>query len=363
VPDDDFTSDQQVLCSGNDVQFTDLSENCPASWTWEFTPNTVSFVAGTNLHSQNPLVSFNQPGPYDVKLTVTNTVGSASLTKEDYIVNGGYPAPFSENFEQGFGERSWTIVNPDLSKTWDTITVPNGSTGTKAVWMNFYDYITVTRRDQLISPAIDLSNVSSATLSFRHAYAQRSSLKDSLVVYLSDDCGATWQRLLNLGPDGTPNILVTHENMMDAFFPESSADWCSGNYGVSCYTVDLDEWAGSSGIKIMFESYNRRGNNLFLDDVEVSGPVGIDDSKVRSTDLKVYPNPTDRLLNVVLRHASQEATWQVISPQGQTLSTGKLTGDTDRKTSVIDLGGNPRGLYFIKVVTGEATLIEKIVLQ
>jgi PKD repeat protein len=363
VPQVDFTSDQQVLCGGNDVQFTDLSENCPSAWTWEFIPNTVSFVAGTNLHSQNPFVSFNQPGPYDAKLTVTNTVGSASLTKEDYIVNGGYPAPFSENFEQGLGERSWTIVNPDLSKTWDTITVPNGGTGTKAVWMNFYDYITVTRRDQLISPAIDLSNVSSATLSFRHAYAQRSSLKDSLVVFLSDDCGTTWQRLLNLGPDGTPDILVTHENMMDPFFPESAADWCSGAYGVSCYTVDLDEWAGNSGIKIMFESYNRRGNNLFLDDIEVAGPVGIDDSKVHSADLRVYPNPTDRLVNVVLRHASQEATWQLISPQGQTITTGKLTGDTDRKTSVIDLDGNRRGLYFIKVVTGQATLIEKVVLQ
>jgi PKD repeat protein len=363
VPDVDFSADQRILCSGTDVQFADQSENCPSSWTWEFTPNTVSFVAGTNHHSQNPLVSFNQPGAYDATLTVTNPAGSSSLTKEDYIIYGGYAVPFSENFELGFGDRSWTIVNPDMSKTWDTITVVNAGTGTKAAWMNFYEYVTVTRRDQLISPAIDLSNCSAATLTFRHAYAQRSSLKDSLLVSLSDDCGTTWNRLLNLGPDGTPNIFITHENTMDPFYPESAADWCSGAYGVSCYSVDLTPWVGTAGVKVMFESYNRRGNNLFLDDVEITGIVGIDDSKVHSSDLKVYPNPSDGKVNVVLHCSAPEASWQLISPQGQTLSSGRLAGDTDRKSAVIDLGGNRKGLYFIKVVTGQATLVEKVVLQ
>jgi PKD repeat protein len=363
LPQVDFTSDLQVLCGNQDVQFTDLSENCPNAWTWEFTPNTVSFVAGTNSHSRNPLVSFNQPGPYDVKLTVTNPVGSNNLVKEDYIVNGGYSVPFIETFEQGLGQRQWTVVNPDLLTTWDTITVANAGTGTKAVWMNFYDYITVTRRDQLISPAIDLSFCSSASLSFRHAYAQRSSLKDSLVVYLSDDCGTTWNRVLSLGPDGTPNVFVTHENSMAAFYPQSAVDWCSGSYGVSCYTVDLGQYVGKSGIKIMFESYNRRGNNLFLDDIEVTGIIGIDDSRVHSADLQVYPNPTEGIVNLVLRRSAQEANWQLVNAQGQTVESGKLEGAGDRKTAVIDISRNSSGLYFVKVIAGDATLVEKIVLR
>ena len=363
VPEVDFIADLHVLCGNQDVQFTDLSENCPNSWTWEFIPNTISFVAGTNSHSQHPLVSFNQPGLYDVKLTVTNAVGPNTLIKEDYIVNGGYPVPFTENFEQGLGSRYWTIVNPDLSKTWDTITVINAGSGTKAAWMNFYDYTTVTRRDQLISPAIDLSECSSATLNFRHAYAQRSALKDSLVVYLSTDCGTNWTRVLSLGPDGTPNIMVTHENTMDAFYPQSAADWCSGAYGVSCYSVDLDEYVGTSGIKVMFESYNRRGNNLFLDDIEITGIVGMDDSRVHSSDLIVYPNPTQGIVNVVLRYSAPEATWSLCNPQGQVILSGRLESTGDRSTAVIDLGRNSTGLYFLKVVTGDATLIEKIVLK
>ncbi len=363
VPEVDFTSDHHVLCGNVDVQFTDLSENCPNAWTWEFSPNTVSFVGGTNLHSQNPLVSFNQPGTYDVTLTVNNPVGNNVLTKEDYIINGGYPVPFTENFEQGLGQRYWTVVNPDLAITWDTITVPNGGSGTMAVWMNFYDYPTVTRRDQLISPAIDLTGCSSATLNFRHAYAQRSSLKDSLIVLVSSDCGTSWTRLLNLGPDGTPNTFVTHENMMDAFYPQSTADWCGGSYGVGCYSVDLDPWVGNSGVKIMFESYNRRGNNLFLDDIEITGVVGVNDSRVHSSDLKVYPNPTSGLLNVVLRQASTNANWALLNPQGQVIATGTLAGTGDRRSATIDLSNNKTGLYFIKVITGEATLIEKVVLE
>jgi hypothetical protein len=53
----------------------------------------------------------------------------------------------------------------------------------------------------------------------------------------------------------------------------------------------------------------------------------------------------------------------VVNLQGQRVSSGVLTGDNDRKSAVIDLSGNSRGVYFVKVVTGEATLVEKVVLQ
>lgn len=363
LPEVNFTSNKQILCLGDSTQFTDLSVNCPTSWTWEFTPNTVTYLGGTNEHSQNPLVSFNQSGPYDVKLTVTNQVGPNYLVKEDYIVNGGSTLPFTEDFEQGLGKRGWTVVNPDYSTTWDTITVPSEVSGNKAAWMNFFDYTTVTRRDQLISPAIDLTGCSSALLTFRHAYAQRSSIKDSLIVSISGDCGNTWTRVLSLGPDGTPSTFVTHENMMEEFYPEGASDWCGGSYGVPCYSVDLEPWLGQNGIKVMFESYNRRGNNLFLDDVEVTGVVGNNDLQGHPCDLNVFPNPTTGLVNVVLRHADENATWQLFNVQGQLLMSGDLNGSGNRRNAVLNLNGFGHGLYFIKVITSQSALLEKIVLH
>ena len=82
-------------------------------------------------------------------------------------------------------------------KPGDTITVQGTPSGTKAVWMNFYDYaLTSDRRDQLISPPLNFTGFSSVSLSFQHAYAERAALKDSLIVKLSDDCGTSWNRIL-----------------------------------------------------------------------------------------------------------------------------------------------------------------------
>lgn len=67
------------------VTFTDQSTNVPDSYKWTFTPNTVTYVAGTNSTSINPQVQFTGKGPYDVKLKVSNLGGSDSLLKTAYI--------------------------------------------------------------------------------------------------------------------------------------------------------------------------------------------------------------------------------------------------------------------------------------
>lgn len=66
------------------VRFTDISTGNPTSWLWEFTPATVTYRIGGPT-SQHPTVSFNAVGKYTVKLTATNSAGSKSLTKTDYI--------------------------------------------------------------------------------------------------------------------------------------------------------------------------------------------------------------------------------------------------------------------------------------
>ena len=84
-PYSEFTSNDSVLCPGGQVQFTDLTLNNPTAWTWAFSPNTVTFVNGTNANSQNPVVEFNAFGTYTVSLTTTNANGSHNETKTQFI--------------------------------------------------------------------------------------------------------------------------------------------------------------------------------------------------------------------------------------------------------------------------------------
>jgi len=81
----DFSASSTSPVINTNVTFTDLSTNIPTSWSWSFSPNTVSYVSGTNSTSQNPIVQFTAAGSYQVSLTATNAYGSDTETKTGYI--------------------------------------------------------------------------------------------------------------------------------------------------------------------------------------------------------------------------------------------------------------------------------------
>lgn len=66
--------------TGESVSFTDLSVNNPTSWNW-------TFPGGSPMNSvmQNPIITYNVPGVYNVELTVSNSSGSNTAIFEDYI--------------------------------------------------------------------------------------------------------------------------------------------------------------------------------------------------------------------------------------------------------------------------------------
>jgi PKD repeat protein len=76
----DFTADKTSVYEGETVSFTDLSTNGPTSWAWTFAGGT----PGTSP-AQNPTVTYNTAGTYDVTLIATNANGSDTETKPGYI--------------------------------------------------------------------------------------------------------------------------------------------------------------------------------------------------------------------------------------------------------------------------------------
>ncbi len=64
------------------VTFKDESKNAPTSWSWDFGDKTTS-------SEQNPKHTYNTAGNYIVKLTATNSAGSNTTTKTNYITVTG----------------------------------------------------------------------------------------------------------------------------------------------------------------------------------------------------------------------------------------------------------------------------------
>ncbi|NCA84598.1 MAG: PKD domain-containing protein [Clostridia bacterium] len=77
----DFTADSTYTFVGHTVQFSDLSINVPIIWNWTFEGGTPA-----TSYLQNPLISYNSPGIYDVTLVVQNEMGTDTKTIQDYIV-------------------------------------------------------------------------------------------------------------------------------------------------------------------------------------------------------------------------------------------------------------------------------------
>ena len=83
----DFVANQTTVAPGTTVNFTDLSSGTPTSWSWSVTPGTGwAYAGGTTATSQNPQITFNTVGTYTVALTATNSIGSDTETKTNYIV-------------------------------------------------------------------------------------------------------------------------------------------------------------------------------------------------------------------------------------------------------------------------------------
>ncbi|MCB2221655.1 MAG: PKD domain-containing protein [Bacteroidetes bacterium] len=360
VPDVYFIASDSITCSETAILFTDMSSNCPTGWEWSFDPGTVSFINGTNQNSQNPEVEFVNTGAYTVSLTVTNNAGNNSLVKEDYINIGGISIPFGDDFESGsLTSKSWNIENPDFDKTWGVTDVA-GNGSTKAAWLNFYDYIVPPgQRDRMITPVLDLSLYTDAYLMFDYAYAKRhTNITDSLIVKISDDCGESWTRIFEGGEDGDGSF-ATHELMVDPFYPEISGDWCGSGWGAECVFLDLTNWAGQGNIQVMFETYNYFGNNLFVDNVDISTFTGIADH-IKDANVRIFPNPTTGNVNIVIPNKLGHVDVSIINPQGAIVEYFDIA---ESGIVTTNLSKHGKGIYFIRVTGDSGTQTGKVVVH
>jgi PKD repeat protein len=98
------------------VQFTDTSTGSPTSWSWDFGD-------GNSSIQQNPLHTYNSVGTYTVALTATNTAGSATETKTDFVqVFSPVVAGFSTSVNSGLVPFPVTFTNSSTGATsyvWD----------------------------------------------------------------------------------------------------------------------------------------------------------------------------------------------------------------------------------------------------
>lgn len=286
-----FTNNSNYICAGTTINFADGSWNGPVdTYLWDFPGGTPST---SNVAS--PSIQYNTVGTYNVSLTVSNAAGSSSTTLTATVkvepAVGQYAIPYNEGFESvNFPGNEWAIQN-EGGNTW-VVSAQAAKSGTKSAFLNNYSGNLANSTDVFFTPTYDLTNVSAANLTFWLAFAARSnSSTDALKVYASTSCGQLWSIRYNKA--GT--TLSTAGLVTSNFIPNGT-QWRQETVNISSSSYN-----NKPNVRFKFEYTQVNGNNIYIDDININGTVGLDDIMEQSLGFGVYPNPVGSVGNIEFR--------------------------------------------------------------
>ncbi|HEU4719697.1 MAG TPA: M43 family zinc metalloprotease, partial [Bacteroidia bacterium] len=342
-PNADFVPNNiTMVCAGSSVTFTDASWNGhPTSWNW-------SFPGGTPATSTDsiPVIQYNTPGTYNVTLTASNSSGSSTTTKNGIVIVSANTAQYNswqyyEGFESATTFTSDWIVNNPEGNGWARSTAA-AYTGTGSARLANTSSMGG-QVDELISPSIDFSAIGSTTMTFRIAYAQRTSTSaDKLRVLVSTNCGASWtQRYVKIGA-----TLSTATATTSNFMPNSS-QWRQE-------TLNLSNLATQTNVRIKFEFTSDGGNNIYLDDINLTGPSAVSTPDAAIQNFDVFPNPVnDNTLISFSLQDKEKVDLSIYDMTGREVMT-VYSGDLDAGDHQFPLntsGTLSPGVYLVRMVT------------
>lgn len=250
-------------------------------------------------------------------------------TKSNFIVAAlpSLTGDLSESFDGNvFPPSGWALSSSSIFQWGQTSCAHFSGTGS-AVRCNYMDS-QIGAFYNLDLPMIHITSGTHPVLDFEYAYAiHSSSYCDSLQVLISTDCGTNWQVLFNKGCFALQTVPPT----MYPFYPQTSAEWKQESFPLEAYTGD---------VLIRFRSVCGWGNNLYLDDVNVSFPEDIVLNSP-SEKFSVYPNPTSCDINIFGLPVNSEI--RISDLTGKLL----LTQKTSNTLTKIDIRHLQPGIYIL----------------
>jgi len=260
----DFDASQTTMCAGTTVTYTPNTTSGISAYSWSFPGGTPSTSTATS-----PTVTYSTPGTYNASLTVTSSSNGNTYpkSKTNYITvnaNSTVSLPISEGFTSTtFPPTNWSIYNPNSSTTWvRSASVGNAPTAGNSAKFDNYNVNDATD-DELRLPKADMLNYTSAQLTFHVAYAPYDATwYDGLEVLVSTDCGGTFTSVFQ-----KVNTVLATASATTASFVPTAAQWRTE-------TIDMTPYVGNSSVWVVFRNLAGNGNNLYIDNINLTGVAG-----------------------------------------------------------------------------------------
>jgi PKD repeat protein len=351
-----FSGNTGVVCAGQSVTFTDLSYNSVQSRTW-------SFPGGTPESStdETPVVTYAEAGTYPVTLTVSDGNTTLTAVNEQYVtvlpVPGNMP-PLMEGFEEitNLNNSDWIVNDPNGGNGF-AVTSTAAFSGSRSVRL-LNTASNSGQVDELLSTTFDMTDAQDIVLTFRYAFARRTSANDDrLRIFANPNCGPNWslRRQLRGSTD-----LPTAPNTNASFVPSGPQEW-----GYAEITnLNADYHVPNLRFKFTFESNG--GNNLYIDDINLNGmPVSVAEFFGEQPLLQVVPNPVGDQAQVVFTLAeaaqSRVVLLDVLGRELAQVHQGMLAAGNHR--IALPVAGLTSGLYFVRVTRNGLDEVVRFVVE
>ncbi len=341
----DFISKGNSACKGGTLSFFDASTCTPNAYTNESYDNITflwTFDNGRDTPytstQQNPTITFDNAGVYDVTLAVTNPQGTTSTTKTDHIIVNSETAISTGNcvfssrnngrdFNNGVTKVSLNTIHNNTSTfiptnaTNDFICSYKTTLEVDKPYDLSVNYRGRTGGRQFVEVWIDWDNNGSFEISNTSGINERVLVDDI-------EAGSSTQKLVSVTPptSAVRNTLLrmrvaSEYNKVPVMCGEGRAQRAD-DYGI--YVTD-----GSLSVNDLSES----------DDV-----------------FKVFPNPTETYLNMSLKKDLSISAYEIYDISGKSvLSNAKATGNQ------VNVSNLSKGFYFIKVSVEDQILTRKFI--
>ncbi len=270
---------------------------------------------------------------------IANGVINTSLT-----VYTAAPAPLTQSFTAtNFPYSEYKISSP-TGKNWEY--------NSGKMKYNCYSYSNGSTGDLYIEP-VNLSTLTNPTLTFDVAYRGYTAAtpeNDKLQVFVSTNCGATWTSIYN--KQGA--TLATGPTQTSSFTPSVASDWRNE-------IVSLSSFAGQTEVFIKYVGTSNYGNNLYIDNVNITNAVNVEENELAST--SVYPNPASTFVNVAFEGNGGDYVIAITDLVGRvvsTITTTNATGLTKAELSIADLDA---GNYLVTISNGTSKFTQTLMVK
>jgi Metallo-peptidase family M12 len=303
---------------GKIITFSPTKKKNAGQFFWEFSGGTPL----DPLTNETVRVRFDDFGTFTYKLKVKDFNGQneyETLPQEIVIEDRqliSKPLPIVETFENGFPgiNTGWDFknYNRDCHYFIQTSKGAFGKSQKSIVKRSFPVNVVDNDRDYFETPIFSLKNLSSCTVTFDYAYANKSTPGDTLRIYYLNN--NDW---LEFYKKGGAELQTTLNQVSQSEFIPSNTEWVTAIVDASSLISTIN----TKATRFAFEITTKKGNRFYIDNISIRG--------TSVTSLQATFNRSNHIITLNWPNFAMDETNYVIEKQKDAYSPWEIVDTVD----------------------------------